>query len=53
MMLASFVWHFDAELRYEGQPEPAFEDRFVVRKGSLETAISPVEREGKALVSKT
>ena len=39
LLLAYFVWYFDAEL--VGQEEPTFEDRFVARRGQLEIRVKP------------
>ena len=40
LLIAYFVWHFDAELcRKE---EPYFEDRFVARRGPLEIRVKPI-----------
>ena len=33
LLISHFAWHFDAELVDE--KEPSYEDRFVVRRGSL------------------
>ena len=46
MALATFIWHFDAALKYDGQPEPWFKDAFLVDRGPLEIRISPVQRNG-------
>jgi len=42
LLIANFVWHFDAELTTPD--EPLFEDRFVARRGPLEIKITPVDR---------
>ena len=42
LLIASFVWHFDAGLTTPG--EPLFEDRFVARRGPLEIKITRVDR---------
>ena len=47
MALATFVWHFDARLKMDGQAEPYYKDNFVVRRGPLEIVITPVNRETK------
>jgi hypothetical protein len=39
LLLAYFVWYFDAEL--VGHEAPVFEDRFVARRGSLEIRVKP------------
>ena len=40
LLIAYFVWHFDAELVQ--LEEPLFEDRFVARRGALEIRVQPV-----------
>ena len=40
LLLAYFVWHFDAEL--VSKEEPTFEDRFVARRGPLQIRVKPV-----------
>jgi hypothetical protein len=40
LLIAYFVWHFDAEL-YRKE-EPYFEDRFVARRGPLEVRVKPI-----------
>jgi len=42
LLIASLVWHFDAQLTTPD--EPLFEDRFVARRGALEIKITPVDR---------
>lgn len=44
MMIAMFVWHFDAEFVEEGQPEPFFEDAFVAMRGPLPLRVLRVHR---------
>lgn len=44
LALALFVWNFDARLKDEGQAEPEFIDSFGVRRGKLETVVTPVKR---------
>ena len=44
LLIAYFVWHFDAEL--VRKEEPYFEDRFVARRGPLEIRVKPI-RESK------
>ena len=46
MVLANFIWHFDARLKEENQPEPKGEDAFVIRKGPFEIIISAADRDG-------
>ena len=41
LLLAYFVWNFDAEL--VSKVEPLFEDRFVARRGVLEIRVKPVQ----------
>jgi hypothetical protein len=42
LLIATFVWHFDAELATP--EEPLYEDRFVARRGALDIRITPVDR---------
>ena len=42
LLIATFVWHFDAELTTS--EEPLYEDRFVARRGPLDIRITPVDR---------
>ena len=44
LALAMFVWHFDARLKVDKQPEPEFIDSFVVHRGPLEIVVTPVKR---------
>jgi len=41
LVLASFVWMFDAELAEAGQAEPPYKDAFVAMRGPLPIRISP------------
>lgn len=42
LLIASFVWYFDAKL--VTSEEPLDEDRFVARRGALDIRITPVDR---------
>jgi len=44
LALGMFVWHFDARLKFEGQPPPTFVDAVVVLRGPLEIVVTAVER---------
>jgi hypothetical protein len=44
MALATFAWHFDARLKVEGQPEPRYEDNFIVIRGPLEIILTQWNR---------
>ena len=43
LALGMFVWHFDARLKFEGQPPPTFVDAVVVLRGPLEIVVTAVE----------
>lgn len=45
LVVATLVWHFNIELAYEGQNEPAYEDGFFTIRGPLPLRISPVLRD--------
>ena len=42
LLLAHFVWHFDASL--VNKVEPLYEDRFVARRGPLHISVAPIAR---------
>ena len=42
LVIAMFVWHFDAEFVEEGQAEPHYKDAFVVLRGPFPVRITPV-----------
>jgi hypothetical protein len=44
LLIAYFVWYFDAELVHH--EEPAFEDRFVARRGVLDIRVQPIRTVG-------
>ena len=41
LIIATFVWHFDAELI--SSEEPLYEDRFVARRGALDIRVKPTK----------
>jgi hypothetical protein len=41
MLLAMFIWQFDAELLHIAQPEPFFHDAFIALRGPLPIRIKP------------
>jgi len=41
LLIAYFVWHFDATL--VSREEPLYEDRFVIRRGPLQVLITPIQ----------
>jgi cytochrome P450 len=43
MLLAYFVWHFDAELVHP--EEPVYEDIFIATRGPLELRVKPARVE--------
>jgi len=44
MILAMFIWHFDAEFAEVGQLEPYYKDAFVALRGPLPIRIKRVLR---------
>ena len=44
IILAMFIWHFDAEFAEVGQPEPFFKDAFTAIRGPLPIRIKPVKK---------
>jgi hypothetical protein len=41
LIIATFVWHFDAEL--VSSEEPLYEDRFAARRGALDIRVKPTK----------
>lgn len=42
LIIALFIWHFDAEFVEEGQTEPYYKDAFIVLRGALPLRITLV-----------
>lgn len=48
MLLAYFVWHFDAELVHP--EEPIYEDMFVATRGPLRLRVTPVHAKSQIVL---